>query len=292
MRTVSSLLIRLSRPNVFDRSGMSPMPTSEEEDTMRANHRTTRAVALAAAAIACTLAACGSDVQESGSGDGVASLRDDGAPSASSSDTASTSDDELEAPDDPEEAFSLFNECLEEHGIDPGEGFMVGDGEAAIAVAPAGGAAGEGPSDQMFVAGEGPDGSLPEIDEEFLEANEACRGHLANATPDFDLTPEQEAAMEDAQLAFQQCMTEHGIEGGGFSIAVGDGAALDVQEAPDADVAPTPREIDPDEFQAAAEECQSVYDDYPELDDVFGDGPGGGVFVGRTEAGPAAEGGE
>ena len=135
------------------------------------------------------------------------------------------------------------------------------------------------------MSGEGPGGTLPEIDEEFLAANEACRGHLANASRGFDLTPEQEAAMEDAQLAFQQCMSEHGIEGGGFSISVGEGQALDVQEAPEAET-PPPVEIDPEEFQAAAEECQSVYDEYPELDDVMPDGgPSGGVFVGRaTEA--------
>jgi len=44
-------------------------------------------------------------------------------------------------------------------------------------------------------------------------------------------------------------------------------------------------DIDPEEFQAAAEACQSVYDDYPELDDVFPDGgPMGGVSVAHTES--------
>ena len=89
----------------------------------------------------------------------------------------------------------------------------------------------------------------------------------------------------EAQLAFQQCMEEHGIEGGGFTIAVGDGPALDVDERQDDQAAPPPAEIDPEEFQAAAEECQSVYDDYPELDDVFPDGgPMGGVSVGSAES--------
>ena len=95
--------------------------------------------------------------------------------------------------------------------------------------------------------------------------------------------------MEDAQLAFQQCMSEHGIEGGGFSISVGEGQALDVQEAPEAET-PPPVEIDPEEFQAAAEECQSVYDEYPELDDVMPDGAP--VFAGRVEVGDGAEGGD
>jgi hypothetical protein len=136
------------------------------------------------------------------------------------------------------------------------------------------------------VYGDGPNGSNPpEIDEKLIEASEACRGHLANATPEFDLTPEQQAALEDAQLAFQQCMEEHGIEGGGFTISVGDGPALDVDEQQDEQAAPPPQDVDPEEFQAAAEECQSVYDDYPELDDVLPDGgPMGGVSVGSVDS--------
>lgn len=176
--------------------------------------------------------------------------------------------------------------------MDPGEGFVVNGGGDAIAVAPADGANsdgassdGGGPDNQVFVYGEGPNGEQPpEVDEKLIEASEACRGHLANATPDFDLTPEQQAAMEDAQLAFQQCMEEHGIVGGGFSISIGDGQALDVNEQQDDQAAPPPPvSVDPEQFQAAAEECQSVYDDYPELDDVLPDGgPMGGVSVGSA----------
>ena len=170
--------------------------------------------------------------------------------------------------------------------MDPGDGFVVARAsDEAISVSPSErGPTGSLPEDnQIFVGGAGPDGGdPPEISPELIEASEACSGHLANATPDFDLTPEQEAAMEDAQLEFQQCMTEHGIEGGGFQISVGEGPALDVQEAPE-EQAPEPVEIDPEEFQAAAEECRSVYENYPELDDVFPEGgPGGGVFVGSA----------
>ena len=91
--------------------------------------------------------------------------------------------------------------------------------------------------------------------------------------------------MEDAQLTFQQCMEEHGIEGGGFSISVGDGPALDVDEQrPTTRRRRLPPTVDPEEFQAAAEECQSVYDDYPELDDVLPDGgPMGGVSVAHAD---------
>lgn len=243
--------------------------------------------------------ACGSADDDDVQADGVASLRDASGDNATGEDDGATDaatdvatvdeeSSEPEAPEDPEEAFALYDQCLQEHGVDPGEGFVVADGGDAIAVAPADGATpeGDGPADQVFVFGEGPNGEQPpEIDEEMLAAMEACRGHLANATPEFDLTPEQQAAMEDAQLAFQQCMEEHGIEGGGFTIAIGDGPALEVDERQDDQAAPPPAEVDPEQFQAAAEECQSVYDDYPELDDVFPDGgPMGGVSVGSAES--------
>ncbi len=172
--------------------------------------------------------ACGSASDDDAQADGVASLREtsgadgvsaDETTDAGSADASSEGSSELEAPEDPEEAFALYDQCLQDHGVDPGEGFVVAGGGDAIAVAPADGAQtdGGGPDNQVFVYGDGPNGEQPpEIDQKLLDASEACRGHLANATPDFDLTPEQQAAMEDAQLAFQQCMQEHGIEGGGF----------------------------------------------------------------------------
>ena len=145
-----------------------------------------------------------------------------------SADTARSESSELEAPDDPEEAFALYDQCLQDHGVDPGEGFVVaGEGDAIAVAPPRAGHAGDGDGARQpgvrLRRGRRTANSRREIDEEMLAAMEACRGHLANATPEFDLTPEQQAAMEDAQLAFQQCMEEHGIEGGGFTIAIGDG---------------------------------------------------------------------
>ncbi len=269
---------------------------------MRSNRisRAARRVAAMALMGAVVMAAgCGSDegsdsADAADAADAVASLRDEsGADPDGDSDAATGSsgdsedaEGELEAPEDPEEAFALYDQCLQDHGVDPGDGFFVAAGEASIAVSAQAAPTGSLPeSDQVVVNGHGPDGgTLPEITPELIEASEACRGHLANATPDFDLTPEQEAAMEDAQLEFQQCMEEHGIEGGGFSISVGEGPAIGVEETPQETSTLPPVEIDPEEFQAAAEECQSVYENYPELDDVFPDGgPGGGVFVGRAD---------
>ena len=262
---------------------------------------TRRRMLVAISIVTLSVSACGSADDDEAQADGVASLRDlttsdtatGDAPTndAPTNDAASSSESsELEAPDDPDEAFALYDQCLQDHGVDPGEGFIVANGDA-VAVAPAGGidgAEGEGSDDQVFVYAQDANGNeMQAPDDDLIAASEACRGHLANATPDFDLTPEQEAAMEDAQLAFQQCMEDHGIEGGGFSISVGGGAGLEVDEQQDDDRAapPPPSDIDPEQFQAAAEECQSVYDDYPELDDVFPDGgPMGGVSVARTES--------
>ena len=187
----------------------------------------------------------------------------------------------------PEEAFALYDQCLQDHGVDPGEGFVVAAAATRSRSRPP---AAPTPrtatrsDDQVFVYAQDAERqrSCRAPDDELIAASEACRGHLANATPDFDLTPEQEAAMEDAQLAFQQCMEDHGIEGGGFSISVGGGPGTRGRRAagrrPGGPALPS--DVDPEEFQAAAEECQSVYDDYPELDDVFPDGgPMGGVSV-------------
>ena len=256
-----------------------------------------RCGALVALSIATLLAsACGSANDDDGQADGVASLRelsaadeviDDGDEDTSRDDTAEGDTGQLEAPDDLEQAMALYDQCLQDHGVDPGDGFVVAGNGDAVAVAPAGGApaGGDAPDDQVFVYAEDANGNeIPPPSEELIEASEACRGHLANATPDFDLSPEQEAAMEDAQLEFQQCMEDHGIEGGGFSISVGGGGpGLEVIERDAEQAAPPPSDIDFEEFQAAAEECQSVYENYPELRDVFPEGaPMGGVSVGRA----------
>jgi hypothetical protein len=253
---------------------------------------TRRRAIVALSAVTLLVSACGSAGDDDAQADAVASLRDVSTSDGATTDgtDGSAEDTELEAPDDLEEAMALYDQCLQDHGVDPGQGFVVSAGGDTVAVAPAGGATtgNELSDDQVFVDAQDADGKeIPPPDEDLIEAAEACRGHLANATPDFDLSPEQEAAMEDAQLDFQQCMEDHGIEGGGFSISVGGGGpGLAVVEHEDAEqAAPPPSDIDPEQFQAAAEECQSVYDDYPELRDVFPDGgPVGGVPVAHAES--------
>jgi hypothetical protein len=125
----------------------------------------------------------------------------------------------------------------------------------------------------------------PSIDVEEMEAaNEACRGHLENAAPDFDLTPEQEAAMEDARLEFDQCMSDQGVELPDMSGGEDDiGIHVEVLEEGDGSAAPPP--IDIEEMEAASKICQKVYDQYPELDDVFGEGGMGAPVMVSSEAG-------
>ena len=62
--------------------------------------------------------------------DGVASLRvassdDQTANSTARRLTRRATSSALEAPDDPEEAFALYDQCLQDHGVDPGKGFVV-----------------------------------------------------------------------------------------------------------------------------------------------------------------------
>jgi hypothetical protein len=110
--------------------------------------------------------------------------------------------------------------------------------------------------------------------EEFQAAEAECQKHLANLDDGFDLTPEQEAAMEDARLEFQTCMREHGIEGD-FMIGVGGGGASfssEVEDDPEADPQ-AQTEIDPEELEAASEECRKAFEETPELQEFFEDAP-------------------
>jgi predicted small secreted protein len=242
---------------------------------------------IAVVVIGLTLAACGSS---DGGGEGVASLGT----------TVDTVDDDagggadgvaLEAPEDPEEAFALFQACMEEHGVDmPASVTVTRDGDQKIAVG--------GP---LVISSDdnGPDGGAPPDDEgdgesrvgppsidveEMEAANEACRGHLENAAPDFDLTPEQEAAMEDARLEFDQCMRDQGVELPEMSGGEDDiGVHVAVAEGGDGSSAAPP--IDIEEMEAASKICQKVYDQYPELDDVFGEGGMGAPVMVSSEAG-------
>lgn len=243
--------------------------------------RTTRLAAVAVAA-ACLVAGCGGD-QASGDGQQIATLRTDGAAGVTGGDAASEgtsggTDGALEAPEDIEEAMALYQACMEEHGVDGGAFRVAGEASGGDVISVE--------RDESDDAGPPP--GLPDVDPEEVEAaDEACHGHLANAIGGFDLSPEQQAALEDAQLEWSACMRDHGVDvPEGMFVAAGDGdIAISRRvggsgEVGDGD-APEPLDIDTDAFNAAAAECQSVYEQYPELDDVV---PQGAPRVGTSHA--------
>lgn len=251
-------------------------------------HLPSRLLVIATIGLA-TLSACGTEQPEAaganGSNDGIASLDDTDDPADDTADVPADGDsdatgttiadtgDELEAPEDIEEAMTLFQSCMTEHGVE-------GGGMVMATRAEDGGTIQVG---NVSEDDEGPVTQIEEIDPEVFEAaNEACSPHLANAMPEFDLTPEQEAALEDARLEFEACMKEAGVEMPEMSTSDG-GATMSINvSSADADGA-LPAigidDIDFDAFNEAAEGCQSVYDDYPELDDVMGGAGSTGGFV-------------
>ena len=203
---------------------------------------------------------------------GVASL-DDSAPSATAEAQTTAADTAVEAPENPEDAFALFNQCMTDAGFGFGEAISInGSGDAlggAIAVDIGGTNPGEGqldPQEQVQ--------SFEDFDfEEFEEANDSCEGHLTNIDSGFDMTPEQQAAFDDAQLDWTDCMREQGVEVPDFDGA-GSGTIVIEQTVEGADPQSGVPSFDDSDFnfenfEAAADICQSVYDEYDELDGLF-----------------------
>lgn len=179
--------------------------------------RTVRWIALFAVA-AVLLAACANDSDD----DGVASLG-----GGSTGDSASASPSV-----DPEEALQRFAECMREHGVEDFPDPQI-DEDGGIQI--------QGP---------GPGG----VDRTTLDdAMQACQDLLPEGTGPGEgegPSPEEQAALEDALLAYAQCMRDHGIDfpdpdfsGGGVIQNGGD--------------------IDPDDpaFRDADEDCKHFLDD-------------------------------
>ncbi|MEM9039454.1 MAG: hypothetical protein AAGD33_06120 [Actinomycetota bacterium] len=212
---------------------------------------TRRPLAAAAAVLTLTLAACGaSDASDDGA-DGIASL----GTSVIDGDTAETGDDDSdddidddsEAPSDPDEAFDLYERCLQDAGVDT----------AVLSGEPGGGGAQvEG---DVTENGSVDADSVVEFDDESFAAFEDCEKHLANTDTGFDLSPEQQAELADAELAFARCMREQGIDMPDPSSSDGGAIAIEIDD----------EDVDPDAMDAAAAECNSVFDEV--FDDVFDD---------------------
>lgn len=206
------------------------------------------------------LGACGtSDGDADGDSGGVASLPSQAPEASVSPDRPVASSTSA----DPEEAFVEFQTCMEDEGVPP-EVFEFELDGAGVGVDDPDGSNGQTPSDP-----------LADVDPELLDqAQQACAPILEDAVGEFEYSPEQEAALEDAGLAFQECMIEQGIDPslvagfsdpGGVDVE-GDGRDVDPQaEGFDAE------NFDEEQFTKAAEACQGVFE---EVEALFSEEPG------------------
>ncbi len=183
------------------------------------------------AALSLALVACGSE-----QGDGVATLQGGEDPSSSPSASPSV---------DPEDALADFAQCMRDNGIEDFPDPTIGeDGGITIGV---GGGGGGPPSDADR--------------EQIADAMDACQELLPRGEGPGQISPEDQAAFQDAMVEYAQCMRDHGIDmpdpdfsgNGGFIQQGGDG--IDPQDS---------------DFQVADEACRPI------LDDVL---PGGGQRV-------------
>lgn len=223
----------------------------------------TRFIAALLAAAGLMLAACGGG-DSPATDSGVASLADTAEPAAGSDADAQGADveaDEPAAPEDAELAFAAYDDCMADAGFDFGSSLATGDAD------------GEGAIVQEFDVTEGDpqSGGFDALDfgEEFEAADEECAKHLEGLDLSFDLSPEDEAAFEDAQIEWAACMRERGIEvpdfdGGSGGVVIiggpedegdpqGGGFSLD--------------DLDIEAFEEANEECNSAF---AELEERFG----------------------
>jgi hypothetical protein len=149
---------------------------------------------------------------EGGSG-GVASL---GGSNGSDGDGTTTSED-------PEDAALAFVKCMREHGVD------MPDPDAGGGI--------------RLTARPGENAKVE-------RAQEACQPLLQKAAP--KLSADQQAAMQDAALAFAKCMREHGVDMPDPTFGKG-GIVMQKRSRGDS-------EFDPDDakFKAAQKACQPI----------------------------------
>ena len=220
-----------------------------------------RAIAVAVAVLLLA-AACGTS-NNAGSDTAVATLDDGSTNDADDRPAGEGEADALEAPENTEDAFALYDACMSAAGFDF-ETAGSGTG-GAVSVETPGGGPGDDESDPQDSA-QSPD----DFDfEAFNEADDKCSAHLRNIDGGFDLTPEQVVALEDAELAWARCMAEQGVDlpefelGGESDIIAIEGADVDGDPQGGLDL------DDPDfDFSAldeAAEACGYVYDEFDEL---------------------------
>jgi hypothetical protein len=201
---------------------------------------TRTASALVLAASLGLLGACASD---GGRDDAVASLDDAAAASADDGDTGS--DDGGGGGGRPdssefEDAALEFAQCMRDHGIDMPDPQIDSDGgRTRVQI---GGGPGQSPE-------LGPDG---QPSEEFQAAQEACQPILEEAAPEMQLTPEEQAEMQDRLVEMAECMRERGHDMP--DPQVGEGGMVTIGGGP-GQGGPVPGSPEEDEFMADMEEC-------------------------------------
>jgi hypothetical protein len=170
------------------------------------------AIAVVALFTVPALAACG------GGGDsgGVASLG-----SSNGSDGGATT---TTTSQDPQDAALAFVKCMREHGVDMPD--PDANGGIRLTVHP-----GDNPA---------------KVD----KAQKACQPLLQAAAP--KLTDEQQAAMQDAALAFAKCMREHGVDIPDPTFGKG---GIVMQRGSKGDAGPN---LDDPKFEAAQKACQPI----------------------------------
>ena len=231
----------------------------------------TRLIAALVAVAAFVLAACGGSPQTSPDSS-IASLADDqtAAAQADAAEGDETDEPEPLAPEDAELAFAAYDECMKEAGFDFGTS-LGGDLVDSETFGDA-----EGATVQEFEVEAGGDpqsGGLDALDfgEEFQAADEECSTHLEGLDLGFDMSPEEEAAFEDAQIEWAECMRERGIDVPDFDGNASAGVVI--VGGPEEEGDPQSGgfgadDFDFEAFEEANQECGAAFD---ELEERFGD---------------------
>lgn len=236
-----------------------------------------RTVALLAAMLI-GVAACGSSTED-GEDTGVASLAHEapagGAATGEEAAAGADGDDAVEAPEDPELAFELYDRCLADAGFDLGATLIAGDDASGVVSIDELELGTEvDPQSQSLGSGD-----IDDFGAEFQEVEEACARHLANLDLSFDLSPEEQAAMEDAQLAWAECMRENGVDVPDFEPGAGNvqvfGDPIDDSD-PQASGGFDDDGFDFEAFEQANEACNEVFENTLGDTAIGGAGAGGG----------------
>lgn len=184
-------------------------------------------------------AACGGgNESDDAASTGVASLNDDSA-NQETADSDTSSDDTAEAPADPEQAYALFNDCMADYGF---EFQTPTEGDDGLDI-----------DDNTSNDEDDPQASDGDFDQgDFESANKDCEKHLANVDNGFDLDPEQKAELEDAQVKWNNCMKEQGV---------------DMSTNDDGTVQTLGDDVDMEAFDAASKACEHHFDGLGSDDD-------------------------